>query len=101
MLLMDLFFLLMGLFTGTDEKMAPPLRSPCYDKLDDSGNSVYHADPTVAVISVDQSNRLYSNSKISASESLANKSRLNVYGVTDRGRDINLPFIDFLGVGAT
>ncbi|KAJ8635166.1 hypothetical protein MRB53_009433 [Persea americana] len=86
---------------GTDEKMAPPLRSPCYDKLDDSSNSVFHADPTVAGISVDQSNLLYSNSKISASESLANKRRLKVYGVIDRGREINLPFIDFLGVGAT
>lgn len=62
------------------------------------------AGPVGKLMSVDQSNFSDSNSEVTVSESVAtNRSNLAVSGESENVGDnkINMPFIDFLGVGAT
>ncbi|XP_077240032.1 uncharacterized protein LOC143880937 [Tasmannia lanceolata] len=87
---------------GSDEKMEP-VRNGCYEKFDHSENGFYHSGPMIMMTGVDQSGHSDSNSELSATESVANnKKKLFGYGESDHDREqISLPFIDFLGVGAT
>ncbi|KAG9458511.1 hypothetical protein H6P81_003019 [Aristolochia fimbriata] len=91
---------------GPDEKKIVPLRNGYCDtaKLDESGNINGYYYPVA--MNVDQSG-VYSdsNSDVSAAESVANNHTRNLFSYPDQrdhGREnMSLPFIDFLGVGAT
>ncbi|XP_077235975.1 transcription factor MYB105-like [Tasmannia lanceolata] len=88
---------------GSDEKMVP-MRNGCCKKFDHSGNGFYHPGPMMMMVTgVDQFGYSVSNSEVSATESEANnRLKLFGYGESDHGREqMSLPFIDFLGVGAT
>ncbi|XP_068663547.1 transcription factor MYB52-like [Aristolochia californica] len=90
--------------TGPDEKKIVPVRNGYRDKLDESGNGYYYlGGPLMMAMNVDQSGYSDSNSDVSAAESVANNKRnLFAYAERDHGREnLSLPFIDFLGVGAT
>lgn len=86
---------------GSYVKMATSANG-CYVKCDSSSNAFHHSGPMM-MMGVDQSGYSDSNSDISATESVANNpNKLHAYGESDHGRqNISLPFIDFLGVGAT
>ncbi|XP_010938133.1 transcription factor MYB56 isoform X2 [Elaeis guineensis] len=84
---------------GSDEKLVAG-RNGCYEKFGDHGSRF----PYVMMVPCsDQSGFSNSNSKALATESVANhRSRAWLHGETDHKREkISLPFIDFLGVGAT
>ncbi|KAL6009647.1 hypothetical protein ACLOJK_000076 [Asimina triloba] len=92
---------------GTEEKIVP-LRNGGYAKHGNSGNGFYHGGPGLMMMGgVDQSGYSDSNSEVSvsAAESMMahnNRNKFCVYGESDNGREnLGLPFIDFLGVGAT
>ncbi|XP_010938136.1 uncharacterized protein [Elaeis guineensis] len=85
--------------SGSDEKLVAG-RNGCYEKFGDHGSRF----PYVMMVPCsDQSGFSNSNSKALATESVANhRSRAWLHGETDHKREkISLPFIDFLGVGAT
>lgn len=77
------------------------------DKIYDTGNEFYQGRSIGVVTGVDQSgNSSDSNSEVSATESVAttttNKTNLSMYGENENSYEkINMPFIDFLGVGAS
>ncbi|XP_061372538.1 transcription factor CSA-like [Gastrolobium bilobum] len=85
--------LLMGVATG----------NVSFDKLFGAWNGTYKLESMGMLIGVDQSNFSDSNSEVSVSESVAtNRSNLSIFGESENvGDKINMPFIDFLGVGAT
>ncbi|XP_077230432.1 uncharacterized protein LOC143863602 [Tasmannia lanceolata] len=87
---------------GLNEKMVP-IRTGFYEKFDHSENGFYHSGPMIMIPGVDQSGYSDSNSEVSATESVANDGKKQFgYGESDNGGEqIILPFIDFLGVGAT
>ncbi|KAK1292956.1 Transcription factor MYB44 [Acorus calamus] len=92
---------------GSEEKMLG-LRNGCYKKSWDSAHGVFqYSSPVMMVMGggVDQPNHSDSTtSDVSAAESAAtqNGNTSHAYGGADHdGQNINLPFIDFLGVGAT
>lgn len=78
------------------------------DKIYDTGYEFYQAGPIGGVVmKVDQSGQADSNSEVSANESVGNnnsnnyKANLSMYGENETSYEkINMPFIDFLGVGA-
>ncbi|ESR56771.1 hypothetical protein WN944_016493 [Citrus x changshan-huyou] len=78
------------------------------DKIYDTGYEFYQAGPIGGVVmNVDQSGQTDSNSEVSANESVGNnnsnnnKVNLSMYGENETSYEkINMPFIDFLGVGA-
>ncbi|XP_008793340.1 transcription factor CSA-like isoform X1 [Phoenix dactylifera] len=87
---------------GSDEKLVAG-RNGCYGKFGDYGSSFPHGPPMMMVPGFDQSGFSNSTSEASATESLAkHSSRAWLHGETGHEREkISLPFIDFLGVGAT
>ncbi|KAK1317453.1 Transcription factor MYB44 [Acorus calamus] len=92
---------------GPEEKMLG-LRNGCYEKSWDSAHGFFqYSSPVMMVMGggVDQPNHSDSTtSDVSAAESVAtqNGNRSHAYGGADHdGQNMNLPFIDFLGVGAT
>ncbi|XP_058079212.1 transcription factor CSA-like [Magnolia sinica] len=88
---------------GSDEKVVALINGSNH-KFDESENGFYNGGPPVMMVGVDQSGYSdSSNSEVSAAESVANiRNRPHVYGGSDHGREkMSLPFIDFLGVGAT
>ncbi|KAL5994982.1 hypothetical protein ACLOJK_025039 [Asimina triloba] len=85
---------------GEEEKMVR-LDTGCYGKSDESRHGLYHGGPTMMMVGVDQSGYSDSNCEV---QSVANiRNNPHVYGESDHhGRgNVSLPFIDFLGVGAT
>ncbi|XP_038988857.1 transcription factor MYB105-like isoform X2 [Phoenix dactylifera] len=88
--------------SGSDEKLVAG-RNGCYGKFGDYGSSFPHGPPMMMVPGFDQSGFSNSTSEASATESLAkHSSRAWLHGETGHEREkISLPFIDFLGVGAT
>ncbi|KAH9659019.1 transcription factor CSA [Citrus sinensis] len=78
------------------------------DKIYDTGYEFYQAGPIGGVVmNVDQSGQTDSNSEVSANKlvgnnnSNSNKVNLSMYGENETSYEkINMPFIDFLGVGA-
>ncbi|KAF8395543.1 hypothetical protein HHK36_019491 [Tetracentron sinense] len=68
-----------------------------------SSNGLYSSGAMVRVRGMEQSGHSDSNSDVSATESVGNKKEnLYVHGEIENGSEnINLPFIDFLGVGAS
>ncbi|KAH9659030.1 transcription factor CSA [Citrus sinensis] len=78
------------------------------DKIYDTGYEFYQAGPIGGVVmNVDQSGQTDSNSEVSANKSVgnnnsnSNKVNLSMYGENETSYEkINMPFIDFLGVGA-
>ncbi|XVF30698.1 hypothetical protein REPUB_Repub16aG0080500 [Reevesia pubescens] len=76
-----------------------------FDKFDGNVNVFYKQGPMGVVIGVDQStNSSDSNSEVSATESVGtNKTNHSMSGESGNGNEKinNMPFIDFLGVGAS
>ncbi|GLT53677.1 hypothetical protein SLA2020_269340 [Shorea laevis] len=74
-----------------------------FDKLYGTGSGFYKRGPTGTVVGEDQSGHSDSNSEVSAAESVAtNKTDISVSGENENiNEKIKMPFIDFLGVGAT
>ncbi|PIA36764.1 hypothetical protein AQUCO_03200024v1 [Aquilegia coerulea] len=78
----------------------------CSQKLDGSGNGFYQLESNMMVMGVNQSGDTPSSySEVSATDSMVmnmNRKKLTVKSDTESGSDeINVTFIDFLGVGAT
>ncbi|KAG0462368.1 hypothetical protein HPP92_020844 [Vanilla planifolia] len=74
----------------------------CFERVFYSGSAVRHACPPFHVPVVDHNGHSDSNSEVSANESVINQNSNASLQETqyERGK-ISLPFIDFLGVGAT
>ncbi|XWS57916.1 hypothetical protein CRYUN_Cryun09bG0214000 [Craigia yunnanensis] len=75
-----------------------------FNKFYRTGNVFYEQGPMGVVIGVDQSARSSdSNSEVSAAESVGtNRTNYSTSGESGNGNEnINMPFIDFLGVGAS
>ncbi|OVA03922.1 SANT/Myb domain [Macleaya cordata] len=88
---------------GSSEEKMVSFKSECFKKFDGSGNGFYQPGHMMMVMGGDQTGYSESNSDVSGAESVANNKK-NLY--KDREIDngvekICLPFIDFLGVGAT
>ncbi|MCL7037202.1 hypothetical protein MKW94_010948 [Papaver nudicaule] len=90
---------------GSSEEKTVSFRNEGYKNIDGSGfYEPGHQQPMEVGVG-DQTGYSESNSDISVSESVVNNKK-NLYNDNDRdiedgGEKINLPFIDFLGVGAT
>lgn len=67
------------------------------------GNGFYQTGPMGVVRDVDQSGQSDSNSEVSATESVGTyRTNPSLFGDNENGNEkINMPFIDFLGVGAS
>ncbi|XP_061361022.1 transcription factor MYB52-like [Gastrolobium bilobum] len=80
-----------------------PTKDVGFDNIFSAWNGSHVRGSMVKLMGVDQSNYSDSNSEVSVSESVANKKiNLSISGESANGGDkINMPFIDFLGVGAT
>lgn len=74
-----------------------------FDKFYCTGNGFYQPGLMGTVMGVDPSGHSDSNSEVSAAESVAtNKTSISVSGENENLNErIKMPFIDFLGVGAT
>lgn len=75
-----------------------------FDKFYSTGSGFCKRGPTTTVVGgEDQSGHSDSNSEVSAAESVGtNKTDISVSGENEKMRQrINMPFIDFLGVGAS
>lgn len=74
-----------------------------FDKFYCTGNGFYQPGLMGTVMGVDPSGHSDSNSEVSAAESVAtNKTSISVSGENENlNEKIKMPFIDFLGVGAT
>ncbi|KAK9290213.1 hypothetical protein L1049_008379 [Liquidambar formosana] len=93
-----------GVQMGLSGEKVVTMRNEGFDKYYGNGkvNGFYHAGPIAMVVGVEQSGHSDSNSEISTTESVANNGT-NPYTVgenADGNEKINMPFIDFLGVGA-
>ncbi|KAF5196551.1 Transcription factor csa [Thalictrum thalictroides] len=69
----------------------------CFQKLDNSANGLYQLESTMMAIGVNQCGSTFSNSEVST-DSMAMNVKDSIENVSEKS---NLPFIDFLGVGAT
>jgi myb proto-oncogene protein len=74
-----------------------------FDKFYSTESGLCKRGPTTTVVGEDQSGHSDSNSEVSAAESVGtNKTDISVSGENEKmNQRINMPFIDFLGVGAS
>lgn len=75
-----------------------------FDKFYGTSNVFYQQGPMGVVMGVDQPGHSSdSNSEVSAAESVGtNRTNHSISGESENGNEkINMPFIDFLGVGAS
>ncbi|XP_027353213.1 transcription factor CSA-like [Abrus precatorius] len=96
----------LGSLRGQSKESGVATRDVNYDKFFGAWKSTCKAETVGKLkgVVVDQSNFSDSNSEVSVSESVAtNRSNLSISGESENVGDnkLNMPFIDFLGVGAT
>ena len=85
-------------FVGLSAEKEATVGNVDFDEFYGSSNGFYQNGPMMVVTRVDQSGQSDSNSEDSATGSVVTN-RANL--CENRNERINMPFIDFLGVGAT